>query len=258
MILTRKSVRTFDGTPLRKEDMQDLLSFMENIPNPWGIPVRFVYLDCEKHGLSSPVIRGEGAYVAAMVPEVEHCEEAYGYSFEKFVLHAWSMGIGTTWIAGTMKREKFEKAAGKKDGEMMIAVTPIGYPAPRRSTVEKILRQSVKGDERKAPSELFFEGDFSSPLADAPALELLEVVRWAPSAANKQPCRVVKVGGKYHFFCCHTQGKRGSSPWDIQMVDVGIAICNLMEVTEGSVSFEDPEVAAPEDTEYVATVSVKR
>lgn len=28
-----------------------------------------------------------------------------GYSFEKLVLFAWSLGIGTVWIGGTMKRE---------------------------------------------------------------------------------------------------------------------------------------------------------
>ena len=48
--------------------------------------------------------------------KVPHAEEAYGYSFEKLVLYAWSLGIGTTWIGGTMKRELFEKAAGLADG----------------------------------------------------------------------------------------------------------------------------------------------
>ncbi|MBQ5316871.1 MAG: hypothetical protein J6I96_04885 [Oscillospiraceae bacterium] len=32
------------------------------------------------------------------VPKAEHCAEAFGYSFEKMVLYAWPLGIGTTWI----------------------------------------------------------------------------------------------------------------------------------------------------------------
>lgn len=114
VIKTRKSIRTFDGRPLSGEDRKALADYAETISNPYGIPVSFVFLDAEKYGLSSPVITGEHLYVAGKVPKVPHCEEAFGYSFEKLVLYAWSRGIGTTWIGGTMKRELFEKAAKRK------------------------------------------------------------------------------------------------------------------------------------------------
>ncbi len=104
IIMTRKSVRTFDKRKITLEDKEKLCSFMENIENPYGIPVKFLWLDSDENNLSSPVIKGEDDYIAAKVPKVEHCEEAYGYSFEKLVLYAWSLGIGTTWIGGTMKR----------------------------------------------------------------------------------------------------------------------------------------------------------
>ena len=39
-----------------------------------------------------------------------HGEEAFGYAFEQIVLYAESLGIGTTWIGGTMDRKAFEKA----------------------------------------------------------------------------------------------------------------------------------------------------
>lgn len=88
------------------EDRKKQLSYLETITNPWDIPVTFVLLDPKQHGLSSPVIEGEDLYIAAKVPRVTQCEEAFGYSFEKMVLYAWSLGIGTTWIGGTMKRKK--------------------------------------------------------------------------------------------------------------------------------------------------------
>lgn len=81
IIRTRKSVRTFDGKPLSAEDKTKILNYVETIANPYNIPVKFVWLDKDKYGLSSPVIVGEAAYIAAKVPKVSHAEEAFGYSF---------------------------------------------------------------------------------------------------------------------------------------------------------------------------------
>ena len=58
LILTRKSVRTFDGRELSAEDREKLQAYMTNIRNPYGIPVEFVWLDAAEYGLSSQVIQG--------------------------------------------------------------------------------------------------------------------------------------------------------------------------------------------------------
>lgn len=114
LIKTRKSFRTFDGTKISENDLKDLCNYTKTISNPYNIPVEFILLDKDKYGLSSPVIEGEDIYIAAKVPKVEHCEEAFGYSFEKMVLYAWSLGIGTTWIGGTLNRQHFEEVAKTK------------------------------------------------------------------------------------------------------------------------------------------------
>lgn len=255
LIKTRKSVRTFDGRPLGEEDKAKLLAYTETITNPYGIPVTFVLLDADELGLSTPVITGEHLYIAAKVPQVEHAAEAFGYAFEAMVLYAWSLGIGTTWIGGTMERQVFEAAAQTGDDEFMMCVSPLGYPADEPAEVDAKLRAGVKGDERLPASDLYFEGDFATPLQDADALALLEAVRWAPTAANKQPCRVVKDGNAYHFYEAHTPGY-GAGRWDIQRVDLGIALCHFVCVAGGAVSFEDPGLATPEDVDYIATVTI--
>ena len=84
LVKTRRSVRTFDGRPLTDEDENRLRTYMDDIPNPYGIPVRFLLLDAREHGLSSPVIVGESCYVTAKVDKVPHSEEAFGYSFEEY------------------------------------------------------------------------------------------------------------------------------------------------------------------------------
>ena len=116
LIRTRRSVRTFDGRAVTEADMEKLTDYIRTIRNPYDIPENFVLLNAGKHGLSSPVIQGEHIYITGKVPEGKHSAEAFGYSFEKMVLYAWSLGLGTTWIGGTMKRELFEQAAQLKNG----------------------------------------------------------------------------------------------------------------------------------------------
>ncbi|MBP1537814.1 MAG: nitroreductase family protein [Ruminococcus sp.] len=257
IIRTRKSVRTFDGMIVSPKDREKLAGFIKTIDNPYGIPVRFVMLGAKKHGLSSPVIQGEHIYITGKVPLTEHCAEAFGYSFEKLVLYAWSLGIGTTWIGGTMKREVFEREAGLSDGEIMPCVSPLGYPAKKRSVKEIGMRTAIRADKRKKAEELFFENDFSTPLHtdDVTVLNALEAVRLAPSAVNKQPWRVVKCGNAYHFFEKKTLDS-GAVSWDVQKVDMGIALCHFMTVAGGALSIAKPDLTADKDTEYIATVTL--
>ena len=257
LIKTRKSVRTFDGRPLSAEDRQALVDYTSTIQNPCGIPIEFVFLDAAEHGLFSPVITGEHLYVAGKVAKVPDRELAFGYSFEKLVLHAWSLGIGTTWIGGTMKRELFEEAAAKGDGEIMPIVSPLGYPAAERAEVDKKLRAGVHGDERLDPCELFFEKSFGAPISPDRHTDALEAVRWSPSAVNKQPWRVVRDGDRYHFYEKHSTGFTASADWDVQAIDMGIAICHFMSIAGGSLEKQTPGIATDEATDYVATVVVR-
>lgn len=257
LIRTRKSVRTFDGRPISDTDREKLKEFIGSITNPYGIPVKFVLMDAEEHGLSSPVIQGAKLYIAGKVPKVDHCEEAFGYAFEKMILYAWSLGIGTTWIGGTMDRRLFEREAGVHNAEIMPCVSPMGYPAKKRSLKETAMRAGVQANKRKSVSELFFENDLTSPLNEKNdiILKALEAVRLSPSAVNKQPWRIIKCGDKYHFYEKHTLN-RANDHWDVQKVDMGIAICHFMTIADGKLSNEKPSVDVPGDMEYIATIQV--
>ena len=218
--------------------------------------MEFTILNSEEYGLSSPVIEGEEYYIIAKVPKAEHCEEAFGYSFEEMVLYAWSLGIGTTWIGGTLNREIFENAVGVGDDEYMMIVSPLGYPSDDHSKVDKNLREMVKGDERFPYHELFFEEDFNTPLESVE--DCLEAVRWAPSAANRQPWRVVKSGKDYHFYVRHTEGYRSDVGWQVQKIDLGIAISHFMNIAEAQFTIDDPGIETDEFTDYIATLSLNK
>lgn len=258
LVKTRRSVRTFDGRKLTEEDKGSIGSFIETIRNPYDIPVEFVLLDAKEYGLSSPVLEGDTLYVAAKVEKKPHAEEAFGFSFEKLVLYAWSIGIGTTWIAGTLKREMFEKAAEVKNNERMFCVSPLGYPAKKMSIKEIAMRKGIKADERKPAEELFFDRNFYTPLTveNKKIEDVLEMVRLAPSAKNMQPWRIVRDGDAYHFYLKHDKGYASESSGDIQKVDMGIALCHFLSGIEGEFLLTNPGIATDEDTEYIATIIV--
>ena len=86
VIRARRSVRTFDGTPLRPEDARQIIDFAEKVENPYDIPITWKLLDAKKSGLNSPVIAGTDTYIAGKMRRTAHAEEAFGYAFEKVVL----------------------------------------------------------------------------------------------------------------------------------------------------------------------------
>ncbi len=261
-IMGRKSVRTFDSTPLSQKHIKDLEEYIKDIRNPFDIPVEFVLLDAKKHGLTSPVLTGENLYVAGKVAKKPYADVAFGYSFEKLVLYAWRLGIGTVLIGGTMKRDAFETAASLKDGEMMPCISPLGYPAKKRSIKETMMRKGINADSRILGDKLFFKESWGKPLTpDDEIAQVLEMVRWAPSAVNKQPWRIISADGVYHFYEKKDKGFINEATGDIQKVDVGIALCHfVMSIEEKGkkavVKVSDPKIDIPIDFEYIASVEI--
>ena len=259
-IKNRRSVRTFDGTPLRAEDARKILDFAEKVDNPYHIPIAWKLLDANEYGLSSPVIVGTDTYIAGKMRRALHAEEAFGYTFEKVVLFAERLGIGTTWIAGTMNRDAFEKAMDVSKDEVMPCASPLGYPAKKMSLRESMMRKGIKADSRLDFGEVFFDGSFEKPLSVEVAGKLanaLEAVRLAPSAVNRQPWRVVLCGDKAHFYEKRSRGY-DDGMWDIQKIDMGIALCHFeLELAECGVhtSFmiDDPQIPGASDLCYIAS-----
>ena len=47
-----------------------------------------------------------------------------------------------------------------------------------------------------------------------------------------------------------------AAAWDVQKVDLGIALCHFMNLAGGTLSVSDPGIAAAKDMEYIATITV--
>lgn len=262
LVKSRRSVRTFDGVKPDAAVIEELKSFSSNITNPYNVPVRFVFLDADENKLSSPVLSGEKLYVSAITGKAEHAEEAYGYAFEALLMRAHEMGLGTVWIGGTMPRDKFEKASGLGNNEYMPCISPLGKTADKMSVKETLMRKGVKADSRFEFEDIFFAKNFNCPLSRGRAMELgifdaLECVRFAPSAVNKQPWRVVADKNAVHFYEKHDKGYI-TPDYDLQKIDIGIALYHferaLCEVGRQPVlEVNAPDIEVPDQMDYVAT-----
>jgi len=264
LVRARRSVRTFDGRAVCPEDLEKLRAFMAEIENPYGIPLEFRLLDATVQKLSCPVVSGTDVYVAAKARPVPHMEEAFGYSFERLVLFAQSLGIGTVWLGGTMDRAAFERAMELTGDEKMPCASPLGYPAAKPTLKETMMRKAIRADSRAPFETMFFDGGFDVPLTPAKAGSLalpLEMVRWAPSAVNKQPWRVVVNEAGAHFYLKHAKGFVSASVGDMQKIDLGIALCHFALAAEEAglnvrFSLSDPGIPAEPGTEYIASYQI--
>ena len=266
-IQKRHSVRTYDTRPLAGQDLEKLMAYAKTLQNPFGIPVAVHLLETgdtstKKLGTYG-VIKGTKTFLGVTVPKGALSLEAVGYSFEQLVLYATHLGIGTCWLAATFDRKAFTGAMNVGDGEWMPVISPIGYPSEKRAISETLMRSGMKSDQRKDWKELFFSGDFQTPLSRAEAgayAQPLEMLRLAPSATNAQPWRVLRQGGAFHFYAKVTEGQGEVDPPIIQRVDVGICANHfcLTAQEQGlsgafTVTDEPAVVEVPEHYRYLFT-----
>lgn len=237
-ISIRKSIRTYKDEPISEELKSELKKYIENAGAPFDTKQRFILIDTDitdkkvKLGTYG-VISGAKTFICAAVEPEERYEENLGYAFEKIILHATLLGLGTCWLGGTFNKSGFSEVAGLKENEIMPVVSPVGYTGEKRSLIDRALVMGAGSKNRKNWSELFFNKNFDTPLNKDEAgcfKDALEMVRLAPSASNKQPWRIVKDGNTFHFFLRRTTGYRGLIGFDIQRLDIGIAMCHFEAV----------------------------
>ena len=187
---------------------------------------------------------------------------------ERAILLATDLGLATCWLGGTFSKSGFARKIGLTGGELMPAVAAVGYALEDGYSKDRI-RRMAGSNFRRPPEELFFNGDFETPLAPADSGAYggaLEMVRWAPSASNRQPWRIVRTMAGWHFYLARTKGYGTGTLLfavlrlaDLQRVDMGIAMCHFELAARengqaGCWAIEDPGIAPPQaGVEYTAT-----
>lgn len=233
IIRDRHSVRSYENIELTAEIREKLQAYLDEINHAEGIFGGKVRVELVQKHLGEEtvklgtygVIKGANYYLAVAYKKSSYDLEDLGFLFEKVILFCTSLGLGTVWMAGTYSKSDFAKAIQLKDDETLGVVAPVGIESEKKSIVAKIFGNTSA--KRKDFSQIFFDENFDTPLtyeADTVYGELLEMVRLAPSAMNKQPWRIVKEGNNYHIY---SEEKN-----DTSRIDIGICICHFYLVAK--------------------------
>ena len=224
-IKLRKSVRNYDNQTLSKEIIQKIENYINKIENPFNKEIRIKLIEKSEYNKEFKlgtygVIKGANYFLAVACKNEDFSLEALGYTFEKLVLYCTSLGLGTVWLGGTFNKGEFLKAMNLTENEILPIVSPVGYEGGKKSFISRLIGNN--NDKRKDFSEIFFNGSFNKGLSKEESgeyLEVLEMVRLAPSALNKQPWRILKDKNKFHFYMDYKN--------EMNKIDIGIAICHF-------------------------------
>ena len=272
----RFSCRRHPERAIQDETKHQLQACLNELKiGPFGAEVRFLLLTATERDRQE--LKGVGTYgviknaagfiVGAVGPGPKNLED-FGYLMEQAILCATDLDLGTCWLGGSFTKSGFAKKIAATATEIVPAVASIGYVA-ETSKAEDWIRRRAGGEHRLPAEQLFFEEGFGNPIRTEDigvAAVALDMVRWAPSASNKQPWRIVRAGELWHFYLQRTPGYGKDSligkflgVADVQRVDMGIALCHfelaMRELGQpGGWIVQEPALAKPDrHTEYVAS-----
>lgn len=234
-IKERISVRTYEEREIEKDVLAKLNQFIDDTNKAINTKVNFSIIQNNSKSDQSQklgtygIIKGTNTFITAIIQDDEKNVVDLGYYLEKIILYATGLGLGTCWLGGTFNRRDFENYIALGQDESLAVLIAIGYRKDRQSMIETAMRFMAKSNQRKPASELFFDEDREHSL-DLSQIgdyaKVLDMVRIAPSASNKQPWRIVKSESHFHIYLCRTPGY-GIMNYDLQMNDIGIAKCHF-------------------------------
>ena len=213
-------------------------------------------------------IKGAKGFIVGALGAGPKNLEDFGYIMEYAILFATDLGLGTCWLGDSFTKSNFAKKMNATEKETVPAVTSIGYIA-EHSKAKDWIRSKTGGAARLPAEQLFFQEKFGNPVLlhqIGAYAQVLDAVRWAPSASNKQPWRIVKIGNNWNFYLQRTKGYGKDSLLgkmlgvaDLQRVDMGIAMCHF-ELTahefglNGRWVLAEPDIEKlEENTEYIVS-----
>lgn len=259
----RKSTRSFTPQHLQNYEAFDLNNFI--VQNRKGIidedlDIRLIETNADtgkKLKLNYGIVKNNHTYLMGTANNSPVSRMNYGYLLEKSVLKATSLGLSTCWI-GYFDGDYFSSIGVSCDGNIP-AIAIVGYANEKSVVVNKLLRKMVKSTTRKEWKELFFEKDAITSLTQEAAgiySEVLELLRWAPSAGNTQPWRIIfdKDTQAFHFYkypVIAIYEKKG-----LHDVDMGIALAHFdvalkSKEIAGAWSIDNPAIAVPDKWTYM-------
>ncbi len=237
-VYKRISTRTFQKKQLNKDDItkiKRILAAHIKKCGPFGNSFEYTFninnskdTNGKKIGTYG-LLKNVPAFFGGVCQNTTVAVVDFGYVFEHIILNLTMEGFGTCWLGGTFKREQYRKDL--LESEIIPAISPIGYPASKRSLIDKVLRSGAQSDNRLPFNTLFLDVTLNhlDPDKLGNITDCLNMVRKAPSASNKQPWRAIVdfKNGLYHFYIARTNNYAKLLKYDIQALDIGIALAHF-------------------------------
>ncbi|MBN2723770.1 MAG: nitroreductase family protein [Deltaproteobacteria bacterium] len=263
LVRLRHSVRNYNDELLDETvvtAVKDILKLSEKVP--FGSKVRFELVDVSKSDYSHlrqlgtyGVIKNARWYIAGVlkypVENHKNCMLDYGWGFEKSVLSLTDMNLGTCFLGGTLSRKTFGELVRIADDEVIPCVSPLGFSDEKPHLKEKMLRVFASSAKRKAVKDLVFQ-DNDTRLIKSELADVLELVRWAPSASNKQPWRFRIAGNRVEFYLkrnpLYKKILAMTGAGDLQLIDMGIAMYHFQKgyAQRGiEIKWDDKQILSP-------------
>ena len=274
----RISVRTFS----KELPEGELFDYMKRIiakerKGPFGNRYSFTLIDIEDDKLtemgkmtSYGVIKDARLYIGGYADPDDRSIIDYGYCFQDMLLELTVIDLGTCWMGGTFGRSFIAKSLSLPEGKVIPAISPVGFSMEKRAFADKVTRFLAGSKNRKAHNKLFFnyngERELQPVITEdlrSPLDEVFESVRFAPSASNKQPWRILIQDNMYHFYCDFDKKYNSMiKGFNIQSLDMGIALCHFTKAAEelrlgGNLSYSDPKFDNV-DWNYILSWKVNR
>ncbi len=212
MIGRRVSRRLYDDRDVPEELREQLEVFCDGASAPAGAPgspqvqpgevpapARVALVDDPERRLFTGLIGGYGkvagtplaAAFIGRAPTADdvpaEVQQSVGYLGEGLILEATRLGLGTCWIAGSFDKAAAARLAELGPGEVIVAVTPLGFAAERQGSGERVVRTFVKASARLSVEKL--APGILDGVWPAWAVSAVQAARLAPSGGNRQPWR---------------------------------------------------------------------
>jgi hypothetical protein len=270
----RQSIRTYETQKITTEHLKEINDYFNeenNFLGPFGkkgqIELVQVTNNVTDKGIKLETygfIKNPSAYMIGLTENNQYTLVDFAYTFQKLILFLTELGIGTCWMGGTFNRNSFEREIQLDERRFIPCITPFGYPKQKQRVFDKAVRLVVKADNKKPWDKLFYDSNFESTLTkeNAGLLEVpIEMVRLGPSASNKQPWRLVVSDDHKvcHFYIEHTPNYSTKLGYDMQLLDIGIAMCQFdlacQELNiKGNWAVGNPKInLLNEQTEYIVS-----
>lgn len=266
-IISRRSVRTFKQEPLTVQQIKEITTVIKKyrtIKGPFGNSFQFTFnLNDNEHTEGQKIgtygmIRHAPAFIGGVCNKDIQSIIDFGFIFEHIILELTKLGYATCWLSGTFKRKDYRS---KLDyDEVIPAISPVGIKAPKRSIIERTFRNQSQSTKRLESYKTYFDYNTGFPLGNLVSetiKEALALVTKAPSGYNKQPWRIYIEDQKAHFYLERNKGYSKNLRYDVQALDIGIALAHYkisLECSNETPTFKQCFVKQQAAQQYITTI----